>query len=106
MRSHLNPDRPRCCWCDAPFHNQADLTAHQLEHRGTAEEAAGALKQAADTGLTLQQAAERARAIADDLTGIDTDTARLDEQALRTLIEHVAPAGKEVRDLVTAGSGR
>ncbi len=83
----FNPERLRCCWCDAPFRNQSDLIAHQLAHRDTAEQAAGALKQAADTGLTLQQAAERAKTIADDLMGIGTVTARLDEQALRTLIE-------------------
>jgi hypothetical protein len=50
----LNPDRPRCAWCDAPFRNQSDLIAHQFEHRGSAEELASGLEQAADTGLRAQ----------------------------------------------------
>lgn len=53
-RSHLNPDRPRCAWCDAPFRDQSDLIAHQLEHRGSAEEMARELERAADDGLRTQ----------------------------------------------------
>ena len=47
-------NRPRCHTCDAPFRNQSDLIAHQLEHRGTAEELASGLEKAADAGLRAQ----------------------------------------------------
>lgn len=50
----LNPERPRCHTCDAPFRNQSDLIAHHLEHRGSAEELASGLEKAADAGLRAQ----------------------------------------------------
>lgn len=50
----LNPERPRCSWCDQAFRSQADLVDHQLEHRGSAEELASGLEKAADAGLRAQ----------------------------------------------------
>lgn len=54
MPRPLRPDRPRCAWCDAPFRNQTDLIAHQLEHRGSAEELAGQLERAAADGVRAE----------------------------------------------------
>lgn len=50
----LNPDTPRCAWCDLRLPDRSALIAHQLEHRGSAEELASGLQNAADAGLRAQ----------------------------------------------------
>ena len=55
LPGYLNPERPRCAWCDLPFRNQSDLIAHQAEHRGSAEEMAARLHAEAAKGLENEQ---------------------------------------------------
>lgn len=50
----LNPEPLRCAWCDRRLPNQSALIAHQLEHRGSAEDLASRLEKAADAGLRAQ----------------------------------------------------
>lgn len=47
----FNPEPPRCSFCDARCRNQADLIAHEMEHRGSAEDMATRLADAAAAGL-------------------------------------------------------
>lgn len=56
MTRRVNPEPPRCCWCDKRFPTAAAVIAHQLEHR----EADRAL---IETGTTLRDS----RALAERL---------------------------------------
>jgi hypothetical protein len=56
----LNPEPPRCAWCDARLPNQSALIAHERGHRhdtelrSSAEDLASGLEKAADAGLRAQ----------------------------------------------------
>ena len=51
LPEHLNPEGRRCAWCDKRVSSARALAAHEMEHRGSAEEMAKRLEKAAAIGL-------------------------------------------------------
>jgi len=51
LPEHLNPEGRRCAWCDKRVSSARALAVHEMEHRGSAEEMAKRLAEAAAAGI-------------------------------------------------------
>lgn len=54
--STLNPESPRCVWCDQRCRNQSELIEHEATHSRSSEDLAAELKRMADLGLAHEAA--------------------------------------------------